>query len=212
LRRADLGAEGLPRPVDEAEEGQAGRGQELRQGQLGGQGLVHGVEREGDGPGEVAAVGVDVGVDVLEGAGPVGGAHLQHVVHLVDHLAEHEDGLGVDDGEAREGALEPGLGGAVGQELFRRVERLFGPLARPLESLHDGGGEALGEVGALFRAVRRAAFHFAYSLQRGGEGIDHSRPGFGRQENDLDDQSHGSANQERDPSLQEIVRRCACWG
>lgn len=73
LAGADLFKYNLADAIDQAEMGEAGGGQVLGQGKLGAEGSVDGEEAEGYGAGYVAAVGVDFGVEVFEGAGAVCG-------------------------------------------------------------------------------------------------------------------------------------------
>lgn len=57
--------------VDHAEMGQACGRKVLWEGQLGGESGVDGEEGDGYGAGDIAAVGVDLGVEVFKGAGAV---------------------------------------------------------------------------------------------------------------------------------------------
>lgn len=71
----------------------SGTGQELRERQFGNEGRLDGEEGEGDRSGDVTAVRVEQGVELLERTGPVGGAQGGHIFHTVNDLVEDEEDL-----------------------------------------------------------------------------------------------------------------------
>lgn len=155
---ANLVEDDLAHAVDHAEVGEAGRGEELREGELSGESAVDGEEGQGDGAGDVAAVGVDLGVELLERARAVGRAELQHVIHAVDDLVEHEEDLGVDEGEAFEGAFDSGLAAAKGEEGLCGAQGGVGLSIRVLKPGNVCGGVNV-DLDALLDARGDASLH-----------------------------------------------------